>query len=281
MRSFFILLLSLAVMVPVKAEAELKVDFIDIGQGDSILIETPNKEHILIDGGPPDKGKMLLHFLEKRNVEKLDTMIATHPDFDHIGGLIDVIDTLPVEKIMEIDIPHFTKTYLSYKSKRLMKRIPVSNPRMNQAIKLDDGISLTFLNTVEKTRSMNENSIAILLSYGAIDFLLTADITRQEEQRLLKNHQIEAEILKVAHHGSKTSTSYQFLEKVNPSVAVISYEVNNPFGHPVASTITNLIKSGSTVYSTAKVGTITVQTDGKTFNVTYPGKDKVIYNKPS
>ncbi len=75
MRSFFILLLSLAVMVPVKAEAELKVDFIDIGQGDSILIETPNKEHILIDGGPPDKGKRLLRFLEKRNVEKLERHI--------------------------------------------------------------------------------------------------------------------------------------------------------------------------------------------------------------
>src|SRR5699024_1702040 len=243
-------------------QADMDVHFIDVGQGDSILVQTPSDKNILIDGGPPGAGEKVVAFLEKQNVDKLDLLIATHPDIDHIGGLIEVMKSVEVDSIVDTGKIHSTRTYARYISQILKRQIPIEIAERNDQLKIDPLLNVRILNTHNGSRTNNESSIVLKITFKKMDFLLMSDVEKEQEKRLMEQHNLDSEILKVAHHGSNTSTSLKFLHAVSPNAAILTYGKKNDYGHPVDRVMENLRKVNTAVYPTATFGDITIRTDG-------------------
>ncbi|GGK03628.1 MBL fold hydrolase [Lentibacillus kapialis] len=252
-------------VVDAEQQPSMDVHFIDVGQGDSILVETPSDKNILIDGGPPGAGKKVIAFLEEQNVDKLDLLIATHPDIDHIGGLIDVMKSVEVDRIMDTGKIHSTRTYARYISQILKRQIPIEIAERNDLLKIDPLLDVRILNTHSGSQTTNESSIVLKITFNKMDFLLMSDVKKEQEKRLIKQHNLASEILKVAHHGSNTSTSLKFLRAVSPNAAILTYGKKNDYGHPVDRVMENLHKVNTAIYPTAVFGDITIRTDGKGF----------------
>lgn len=248
-------------------QPQMDIHFIDVGQGDSVLIQTPSDKNILIDGGPPKAGDDVVAYLEKHHVKKIDLLIATHPDVDHIGGLIKVMKSIDVKKIIDSGKLYTTRTYAKYISQILKQKIPVTIAEQNQLIQIDPLVKMRILNTHSSAKNNNESSIVLRVSFKEVDFLLMADVEKEQERQLMKKYNLEAEILKVAHHGSSTSTSKNFLKEVKPNLAVITYSKENDYGHPVDRVIENLKKVNAHIYSTAVFGNITISTNGESYMV--------------
>lgn len=241
----------------------LEVYYIDVGQGDSIFIISPEGKTILIDGGEKDSD--VTDFLKSRKIKTIDVLIATHPHLDHIGGLVNVIKNYDVKSVYMPKATHTTKTFenliLAIKGKGL-KIKPVY-----------EGVTLPFedINAVFvapqkdiKNDNLNEYSAVLKLTYKNTSFLFTGDAENGSEQRMLSSKQnIKADVLKIGHHGSKSSTSTTFLNKVNPKYAVISCGANNKYGHPHDITIKKLNNNKIKTYRTDKDGTIHAISDGK------------------
>lgn len=265
---FIFIALSLGSAVAFGSEnKEMKVHYIDVGQGDSILIETPNDKVILIDGGPPKAGDKIVTYLQEQNVREIDLLIATHPDFDHIGGLIKVMQSFPIKQIVDSGKLHTTKTYIQYINQIRKNKIPVNFVNKNERLSVDPQIQINVLNSYEKNKSNNQSSIVLKLTYETIDFLFMGDIERRQELKIMEEEDIQSEIIKVAHHGSKTSSSLSFLQEVNPSIALLTYHKRNKFGHPVSRVIENLNKVDAQIYSTAVFGNVVIVTNGKDYFV--------------
>lgn len=255
------------------------VHFINVGQGDSILIETPNQEKILIDGGPPEASEKVIRYLKEQNVKEIDLLIATHPDIDHIGGLLQVIDQFNVKEIWDSGKFYYTRTYHRYFRKIKNRRIPIEIAKVNTMKALGEDISLIVLNANSILKTNNQSSLALSLTYGSVDFLLMSDVEKKQEIKMMQRTDVESEVLKVAHHGSDTSSSFAFLQAVDPDIAILSYGEDNTYGHPVGTTVDNLLDVGATLYATAKAGDIVIATDGKTYRVAVSGVGRLI-NKP-
>ncbi|MFD2760148.1 ComEC/Rec2 family competence protein [Lentibacillus juripiscarius] len=243
-------------------QSDLDVHFINVGQGDSMLIQTPSGKNILIDGGRPKAGKKVVKFLKEQNVNKIDLMIATHPDIDHIGGLIQVMKTFEVKRILDTGKMNSTRTYARYVSQIIKQQIPIDIAERNDLIKLDPKLKVRILNTNKGTKSTNKSSIVMKVTFKELDFLLMSDVEKEQEKKLMKKYSLDSEIMKVAHHGSHTSTSLEFLKEVIPEAAILTYGKNNKFGHPVDRVMENLRKVDTAIYPTATFGDITVRTDG-------------------
>ncbi|WP_087975147.1 ComEC/Rec2 family competence protein [Oceanobacillus rekensis] len=241
---------------------EMQVHFIDVGQGDSILIQTPLNRTILIDAGPPKAGEKIVSYLEKLHIDKIDLFIATHPDIDHIGGILKVMKTIEVEEILDTGKLHPTKTFANYISEIRKQKIPVKIAEKNVPIEIDPMVTIDVWNAYERYKNNNKSSIVLKVTYGDVDFLLMSDVEQQQEKAFLKEYDVRAEILKVAHHGSKTSSSLNYLKAVNPEVAILTYSKENNYGHPVNRVIENLYKVDAMIYSTAALGNVVIHTDG-------------------
>lgn len=249
-------------------EPLLEVHFINVGQGDSIYIRTPQKKHILVDGGPPEAGEIVVDYLEKHDVDTIDLMIATHPHYDHIGGLIKVIDKIPTQKIIQTDIIHPTKTYFLYKYQLWKQMIPVNIPVHKEQIFKEDNFSLEVIKDDTQHSTINNLSLALRLEYQDISFLLLSDLENEAEDNLQQKIELEADVIKVAHHGSSTSSSFDFLQQIDPKIAILTYGRENKFGHPHRRVVENINFLDVLIYSTATFGNIVVRTDGKEFYVT-------------
>ena len=244
---------------------ELSVHFIDVGQGDSILIDLGETE-VLIDGGGKSPGVLsyLNHYVEGA----LEVLVATHPHADHIGGLIAVLDKFDVEKIWLNGDTSTSKTYQEF-----MRRVNAEGASINEAIRgrsiEKDALSFIILHPIKPlTDDANNNSIVLRLSYGSIDFLFTGDAEKEAEASILQSGQpLQANILKVGHHGSKTSTSAEFLNTVKPQMAIYMAGKGNRYSHPYQETIDALTKAGAKIYGTDINGTIIITTDGKKFAI--------------
>lgn len=252
----------------------MEVHFIDVGQGDSILVQTPSDKVILIDGGPPDAGKKVISYLEKRNIETIDLLIATHPDIDHIGGLPEIMKSFEVKQILDSGKLYSTKTYGKYISQIWNQDISVKIARKNDQVKMDPLLDIRILNSYEKNKNNNQSSIVLKISYKEIDFLLMSDVEMEQEKALLKNYDMQSEIIKVAHHGSNTSTSLDFLQEVAPQAAILTYSIENDYGHPVDRVIENLYKVNATIYSTAAYGDVVIRTNGENYYI-LPERDPI------
>lgn len=243
----------------------MKVHFIDVGQGDSILIQTPTNKTILIDGGSAKAGQKVVNYLENLQIKELDLILSTHPDIDHIGGLPHVLKSIRVHKIIDSGKLYTTKTYFKYMNQIKLHKIPISTARKGEHIHVDSSLKIKVLNTYEWRKNNNQSSIVLKVTYGEIDFLLMADVEKEQEKALKEEYNLEADIVKIAHHGSRTSSSLEFLQAVNPKIALITYSKKNKYGHPVQQVIENLNKVNALIYSTAVFGNIVIQTDGKSF----------------
>src|SRR5699024_3476135 len=244
-------------------QKEMKIHYIDVGQGDSVLIETPKGKRILMDAGRPKQGKHVLTYLKKRNIDSLDLVIATHPDIDHIGGLITVLNNIKVHKIIDSGKTYETDTYKKYLNMIKKKNINYNKVEREAEINIDSLLQIDVLNaTKQKAVENNEASIAIKLQYNDFVLLFMGDVGIEQEKQMMKQYDIEADILKVGHHGSKTSTSESFIEAVQPQVAVLTYGKENSYGHPVRSVLHHLWRMDVNIFSTAVYGDITIRTDG-------------------
>jgi competence protein ComEC len=250
---------------------KMDVHFINVGQGDSIFIQTPNHKNILIDGGPPKAGKKVVRYLKDLGIKKLHLMIATHPDRDHIGGLPAVMKEFDVERILDSGKLHVTRAYASYMNQIRKQEIPVTIAKAGKNITIDSLLDFRILNAYGKSKNNNQSSIALKLSYNDVDFLFLGDIEDEQEKKIAKKYDVRAEIIKIAHHGSKTSSSSKFLEEVDPNIAVITYSKYNDYGHPVNRVIQKLFDIHAQIYSTAVYGDLVIHTEGENYYI-FPQK---------
>jgi len=246
----------------------LEVDFLDVGQGDAILIKTPDHERILIDGGPSgavvNKLGENLPFFDK----KIDLIILTHPHADHLDGLIEVLKRYEVKKILSTGVTHTTPDYLAWLEEIKKQNVPMEIAVAGQTIDFGGGVKMEILYPSEglagkSVENLNNTSIVAKLIFGQTSFLFTGDAEAEAEENLLAgNFDLRADVLKVAHHGSKSSTSDSFLEKVRPKFAVISVGADNQFGHPNAMTLKRLEKIGAEILRTDEDRDVKFLSDG-------------------
>ena len=252
------------------APTELKVHFLDVGQGDSTLIQTPDGINVLVDGGQKGSGAKVVAFLKAKGVKKLDYVVATHPDADHIGGLIAVLNAFPVTNFVNSGAEHTTQTYFELLTLVDNKSINYIEP-VNAEILIGDFTSDFYLQVLyvdALASDSNDASIVIKTGYKKVDFLLMADANIEIENYLMNTYDdISAKVLKIGHHGSKTSSSAAFINTVKPDTAILSYGKNNSYGHPNSAVVDLLSKVGAKTYKTPIDCDITVTTNGVTHSV--------------
>lgn len=251
------------------AEGLLRVAFFDVGQGDAIFIESPTDTRVLIDGG---KDAMVLGELQKTLGffdHRVDMVIATHPDADHIGGLIEVLHAYDVETIVLTENLNNTPVRDAFMRAVEDEGAMVRYAREGQTYLLGVGETGTttlqiFFPDIDPTYlESNTSSIIAKLTYGTIDYLLMGDAPRQIEEHLVeKGMEVASEVLKVGHHGSKTSTAETFVSAVRPTYAIISAGKDNSYGHPHADVVARLESYGAVQKNTADEGSIFSYTDG-------------------
>jgi competence protein ComEC len=246
---------------------DFQVHFLDVGQGDSILVFYPDGKTMLVDGGKREMGKYVVQYLKDQGVKSLDLVVSTHPDADHLGGLIDVLETIPVKAVLDSGKAHTTVIYSDYLRVLQAKGIPVSVAKEGQLLDLDKRVRVEVLNSGDAHEDNNEASIVLKLSMNTIDFLLTGDAEAGQEAKMVQTFNVEAEVLKAGHHGSATSTSDVFLDEVKPKVAILSYGKDNSYGHPHKEVLDRLSRWGTSIFSTAQSGSIVVKTNGSTYDV--------------
>ncbi|HHV61079.1 MAG TPA: MBL fold metallo-hydrolase [Firmicutes bacterium] len=251
------------------APAALSVHFIDVGQGDSILITVRNGKTMLVDGGDIDAGVRVVNYLKKQKVKQIDVMVSTHPHLDHIGGLIKVLAEFPVKQVYDSGMVHTTRTFERYLTLIDKKNIPFKLARRGHVIELGAGVQARILSPAEPLpEDVNNCSVVMRIEYGNIALLLEGDAGAATEGEMISSHQpLAAQVLKVGHHGSRTSSTTLFLDEVKPEVAIISCGAGNPYGHPHPGTIAALGARGVKIYRTDVNGTIVVETDGKTYKI--------------
>lgn len=241
--------------------AQLQVHFLDIGQGDATLI-TCGGHAMLVDAGNNSKGTAVQSYLQSKGIERLDYIIGTHPDADHIGGLDVIITKLPAEKIFLPDFEKDTKTYEEVIQAVSYRNMKVTHPAAGETYPLGDA-DFTILGPVRKYRSANDNSICFLLEHGENKFLFTGDAEEDAEEDMLSTGaDLSADVYKTAHHGSRTASTERFFQKVSPVYAVISCGEGNSYGHPNAEVLNRLRAAGVQMFRTDDQGTITASSDG-------------------
>lgn len=254
-----------AVAIP---EGSTSVYFIDVGQGDCELIRTPDGQNILIDAGTNATGDKLVQYLEQLGVEQIDTLIATHPHEDHIGGMDEVVNAFPIgdvylPKVADSQTPT-TRTYERLLDAIADKGLSITPGRGGMTILDDDGIKLEFLApNADSYADLNSYSIVAKLTCGQKSFLFTGDAESDSEEEMLHaGYDLRSDVLKCGHHGSSTSTSAAFLQAVQPTYAVISCGVDNDYGHPHRETLDKLNDAGVQIYRTDEQDTILAVCDG-------------------
>jgi beta-lactamase superfamily II metal-dependent hydrolase len=225
---------------------------------------------ILIDAGEYETGDRVVKDLRSLGVTRIDLLVATHPHSDHIGGMQQVLSAFSVGKVVDAGPAHPSSTYEHFLATVEQNHIPYQVAAQGQAVDLDPALRVLVLFPPEGRPGddLNANSVVLRISYGTIDFLMTGDLGKEGEDALLRTrYPLDAEILKVGHHGSSSSTSPAFLARVRPETAIIPVGAENDYSHPHTETLALLKGSGATVYRTDKDGSIRVQTDGMSYSV--------------
>lgn len=242
---------------------ELRVSFIDVGQGDSEFIELPNGETMLIDAGTNETGKNVVDYIKSLGYTSIDYVVGTHPHEDHIGGLDDVIKTFDIGSIYMPKVTADTKTFEDVLDAAESKNLMINTAKSGVSIMNTEDLSVKFLApTLDSYENTNDYSAVVKVVYGETSYLFTGDAEEFSENLITDD--VNADVLKVGHHGSSTSTSTEFLKKVSPASAVISCGKDNSYGHPHSETLQKLADMGTAVYRTDELGTIVSVSDGKT-----------------
>lgn len=244
----------------------LTVAFLDVGQGDAIFIEAPNGNQVLIDGGANKSVLRQLSSVMSFYDRSIDIVIATHPDKDHIGGLIDVLERYKVEKILDPGLENDTGVYRSLQNSIDEHGVSRTVARRGMIISLDEGVFLKILFPDRDVSNIDSNdaSIIIQLVYGETEFLFTGDSPVKMERYVasIDGKALQSDVLKVGHHGSRTSSSEIFIGFVSPDYAIISAGKDNRYGHPHKEVIETLEQFEIKILSTYEEGTIVFESDG-------------------
>lgn len=263
-------------------QTDLAAHFIDVGQGDSILIKEKEKT-ILIDAGERWEGENVVNYLKEENVNKIDYLIGTHPHSDHIGGLKEVVKQFDIGKIIMPKVGHTSQAYENLLVAIEEKGLKISSPVVGDEYSLDKAHFTILAPNANQYSNLNEYSVAIKLEHGNNSFVLTGDAEAQSEKEMLGNGlDLTADLLKLGHHGSDTSTSVDFLDRVDPQYAVIQVGENNQYGHPAQTVLGRLEKRKIKTYRNDIDGNIVAKSDGENirFSPREPGKVEVPEEDP-
>lgn len=256
---------------PVSDKSESKIIVIDVGQGNSIFIQSESRT-VLIDAGEAEYGDKVVSVLQKSGVNKLDLVIATHPHSDHIGGLKTVFAKIPAEKILMPEIPEAivptTAIYTNLLETIAEKKISVEIPKVGQEYKLDSGI-LQILGPLKQYDDLNNNSIVARFVYGKNSFLFCGDAEKEAEYDMVGSGAVlSSNVIVLGHHGSNTSSTSKFLSVVNPQNAIVCVGKDNPYNLPSTQVIKSLFAK---VYRTDINGSIYIDMNEKTYSITSEG----------
>jgi len=266
------------------ADGTLSVHFIDVGQGDSEFIQLPNGETMLIDAGESDAGETVVSYLQSLSVSTINYVVATHPHSDHIGGLPDVFDAFDIEKVFMPDAVSD-----SYIFEALLDKIEAEGCETVQAANgvtaVDDKENKLLAEFIAPVSSEYENlnnySAVLRLEYNENSFLFMGDAESLVEKEILKNGISDIDVLKIGHHGSKTSSSTEFVNTVSPSYAVFEVGQGNSYGHPHKEVLERYEKLGADILRTDEMGTIIISSDGRNLTVNKDSRKDIITSSAS
>ncbi len=243
-------------------ENELAVQFLDVGQGSAALIHRGDS-WMLMDGGDREYSSYVVSFLKKQGVERLDYVVVSHYDADHLNGIVGVLNAFACDQVLAPDYETDTKIYQSFLKVTEDKKIPVAHPKLGDTFSFADSSFRIVSPVAYSYKDANSNSLGIRLEHGANSFLICGDCTEESEQDLLYfGVDVDSDVYAANHHGSKYSNSEEFLEVVSPSHVVISCGKGNSYGHPNASVMLSIQKLGAAMYRTDLQGIVTAISDG-------------------
>ena len=249
-------------------EPGLTVHFLDVQHADCILLACGG-EYALVDGGYPESGDRIVAYMQEQGIKELELMVGTHPHGDHIGGLPQVLDTFPTETVWTSQLP-YTNDYVSNFTTAVTRNgADFVQPRPGERFQLGDATIDVIGPLNLRYEDANDLSLVLMVTYGDTRFLLTGDMEEVAERELVEAEvDLKADVLKVGHHGSSSSTSYRFLRAVAPTYGVISLAALNEYGHPHREPMSRLMDADVTIYRTDKMYDIVAFSDGETISFT-------------
>ncbi|MCC0635472.1 MULTISPECIES: ComEC/Rec2 family competence protein [unclassified Clostridioides] len=261
---FLLILIIISLLSACDKKSLLSIHIIDVGQGDSLLVQTPTKKNILIDGGDEDSGNIVTSYLKQKRIKTIDIIIATHPDSDHIGSLDNVIKKFNVNSIYMPEQSTESEAYQNLISSCNDKNLSIQYLYRDDVLNIDNNINIYVLSPSYIQEEPNLNSIVFKLNFNDTSFLFMGDAEEAIEKEILHYFKLDnINFIKIGHHGSNSSTTSEFIEKIHPDIAAISCGYKNQYGHPHKEVINNLKQNNISIYRTDKIGDIVFYSDGK------------------
>ncbi|HBF7900723.1 MBL fold metallo-hydrolase [Clostridioides difficile] len=261
---FLSILIIISLLIGCDKKSLLSIHMIDVGQGDSILVQTPTNKNILIDGGDEDSENIIISYLRQKRIKTIDIIIATHPDSDHIGSLDNVIKKFNVNSIYMPEQSTDSEAYQNLINSCTDKNLSIQYLYKNDVLNIDNNINIYVLSPSYIQEESNLNSIVFKLTFNDNSFLFMGDAEEENEKEILHSFKLNnINFIKIGHHGSNSSSSLEFIKKISPDIAAISCGYKNQYGHPHRKVIDNLKQNHVSIYRTDRIGDIVFYSDGE------------------
>ncbi|VHV24956.1 DNA uptake transporter [Clostridioides difficile] len=261
---FLSILIIISLLIGCDKKSLLSIHIIDVGQGDSILVQTPTNKNILIDGGDEDSENIIISYLRQKRIKTIDIIIATHPDSDHIGSLDNVIKKFNVNSIYMPEQSTDSEAYQNLINSCTDKNLSIQHLYKNDVLNIDNNINIYVLSPSYIQEESNLNSIVFKLTFNDNSFLFMGDAEEENKKEILHSFKLNnINFIKIGHHGSNSSSSLEFIKKISPDIAAISCGYKNQYGHPHREVINNLKQNHVSIYRTDRIGDIVFYSDGE------------------